>query len=627
MAQSLSGLESFDPSGSTPQPAPLSGLALPSLFGGMGGEQGMAGVGGGAPGGQQGGPGLDFFQLLGSMQGSGDSGISAAPPNLSSLFGQIGQGGLGAGNLGQMDGNGAFGGFGQAGGMSQPTVPSGATGIAGSTGGQLDSIALIRQALGLGQGVAKGLNTGVAGSSGAGGGTGGLDLGDFEGTSLSNAEGVGVASPFQQGDLISPFLNDPMIGRLMTSGVLTGSQMPSELWDSFKSDPQFLEALRSGNALGDSNLLADYPLGGTGGLQMPNLSGDSPGSSQTGEPGISSGLGGLNSIMGLVQNIQAGGGNPMSLLQNLYGAYQSANNLAGLGGPTIQSALGALGAGGLGGLGVGVLGALPGIIGSDKPGDAAALAAGGLISGSMGATMAGIAAIPSLWELINDTDLFGLIPHDRMQETRGIKKDFDTAWGPYQDTPNTLNSISQSNDPAELQRLLSIANYQLAQAPAVSRYITTHGGYKPGIAPAQDLSAISPYSQGYSMDAVLGNTLALDKLANLGASPDMGPQGLNISDIWGGGNAQSVNALMGGLWNSANPQVSWTAGGQPQDVYNDFTQMYEKKAMPWTVTPEQAASFAQPGHRLQGIQDLFSGLNPQFANTPLGMTLAHLLGV
>ncbi len=361
MSQSLSGLESFDPSGSTPQPAPLSGLALPSLFGGMGGEQGMSGGGGpGGAGGALGGPGLDFFQLLGSLTGSGDSGITATAPNLSSLFGPLGSGGIGSGNLGQMDGNGSFGGFGQAGGFSQPqAAPQGAQGVAGASGGQLDSIALIRQALGLGQKVLG--SGGVAGNTSGTGGSGGLSIGDFEGASLSNPEGIGTASPFQPGDLTSSFLNDPMLGQFATQGGLFhGAQVTPELWDSFKSDPQFLEALRSGNALGDSNLLGDSPFG-AGSLEMPDFSGSAGGGGGFGLGDIGSGFGGANSLLGLVQNFQNPGAmtqNPLGVLQNLYGLYTALNSGLSLGGPTIGGAISGLG--GSLGAGLGSIGSAAG---------------------------------------------------------------------------------------------------------------------------------------------------------------------------------------------------------------------------------------------------------------------------
>src|SRR5260370_5166559 len=81
---SLSGIQNMDPSGSTPQPAPLSGLPLAGDTSGLSGTDtalaGSKGAAGGLSGGQQGAPGLDFFQLMAPLQGGGQEGPST-PPN------------------------------------------------------------------------------------------------------------------------------------------------------------------------------------------------------------------------------------------------------------------------------------------------------------------------------------------------------------------------------------------------------------------------------------------------------------------------------------------------------------------------------------------------------------------
>ena len=62
------------------------------------------------------------------------------------------------------------------------------------------------------------------------------------------------------------------------------------------------------------------------------------------------------------------------------------------------------------------------------------------------------------------------------QERDTIRHAFNTAWDPYKASPETLAAIQGTNDPAELTKQLQTANYQLAQAPAVSRYTSTYGG-------------------------------------------------------------------------------------------------------------------------------------------------------
>jgi len=316
---------------------------------------------------------------------------------------------------------------------------------------------------------------------------------------------------------------------------------------------------------------------------------------------ITGGLGGILGGLQLAQGIQSK--NPLAAIQGAYGLYSGVNSALDLGLPTLSS------------LGSQV---------AQSAAEAGASAAGGAIMG-------GIGAIPDVWEAAN-TFLPGLLnPGLARQETEGIRRDFGTAWPAYEGTPATLADIAGTHDPAALQRQLQTANYQLAQAPAVSRWLSSRGGEKHTLyydAPALDTSQQSAVSPTYSMDAVLANTLAQDRLAQQGVTPDLGPQGLNVSDVW-----SNPQAMLGGLWGAAgmdpgNPleHSFWNSGGAPQQIYNPDTQMYEEHTTPWQLSPEQAAAFAHPGNRMQAIQQLFSQLNPNFSQSPLAATLAYLQG-
>lgn len=278
------------------------------------------------------------------------------------------------------------------------------------------------------------------------------------------------------------------------------------------------------------------------------------------------------------------------------------------------------------------------------PASALGTAAGGVINalpavmgGVGGSVMSGIGAIPGLWEMANDLFGGGYDP----QETNNIKRDFGTAWEPYKAAIGTPAKVAGMSDPAALRSALDTANYQLGQAPAVSQYISTYGGYNPN-EKAQDLTDILPYSQKASTDSTLAYTLAMDKLAKLGQTPEMGPgEGqANVSDIWA-----NPRAAIGGLWNDTGMEQNWADrarvaeqlglspkqtsrwnyGGPDRFETNpNSPDTYQTRPTQWDLTPEQMEMLSQPGSRMEGLRDIFSGMNPNFGGSNLGREFADL---
>jgi hypothetical protein len=318
-------------------------------------------------------------------------------------------------------------------------------------------------------------------------------------------------------------------------------------------------------------------------------------------------------------------------------------------GSSAGSALGGMGAG----LGTGVAAAIPilqslyNISQGANAGNAMAGAAGSLIQAAPalysqmtgaagGGLMSGIGAIPGIWEMANDL-LGGYNP----QETRGIKRDFNTAWEPYKSAIGTPAKVAGATDPQALRTFLENANYQLAQAPAVSRYISTMGGMNAHEAP-QDLTDILPYSQQASTDSALAYTLAMDKLAKQGLVPEMGTgEGQsNISDVW-----SDPRSMVGAMWGSSNAENNWddrTKWAEALGLAPRFTSRwnyggpsyispseegsntYTEKPTRWDLTPEQLQALSAPGTRMEALRELFGGLNPDFAGSPLGREFSDL---
>ncbi len=349
---------------------------------------------------------------------------------------------------------------------------------------------------------------------------------------------------------------------------------------------------------------------------------------------------GLGGILGGIQAYQGiKGGNPLAALQGLYSLYSGANSALGLGLPGAAEGLQSLGTA-LGGTAA---------AGAQTAAEAGASAAG---AGIMG----GISAIPDVWEAANTFLPHRFHPNAGKQETENIRRDFATAWPGLQGAPQTLADLSTAQDPAALTRLLQAANYQVAQGPAVSHWLSTHGGEKHTMfydAPALDTSQQEAVSPQYQMDAVLGETLALDRMAQQGM--DVSNQALtdprgpyNVSDFWGGGNnTAAVQSMLGQLWDQSGAESSWdptkqdwwssqtgldprvatrwnTGGTAQYSVDPNNPNLYQVTPQPWRLSDTQAQAFAQPGHRIQAISDLFSQLNPNFASSPLGATLAYL---
>lgn len=210
----------------------------------------------------------------------------------------------------------------------------------------------------------------------------------------------------------------------------------------------------------------------------------------------------------------------------------------------------------------------------------------------------------------------------QVRETQGIRKDFSTAIDPFLGGSATYGKIAQvdalpkEQQAAALQQILQESNYELAQGPAISQFISTQGGRQTknpalNIKPV-DTSALEKVSGTQSADAVLAQTAALDKLAGLGVTPDFGPSGLNISDVWA-----NPNGILGILF----AQGGVDTHGGPRDLdpvtgasgfSGDYTAM---------LTPQELSALAQPGNRMQTIRSILTRLNPDFANSPLGQSM------
>jgi hypothetical protein len=374
--QTLSDIGSLDPSGSTPQPAPLSGLPLAGQLSGAGAGDSMSGTGGSKlSGGQAAGPGLDFFQLMAQLQQAGDQGITEGQPNLSSLFEGLGQTGMNQGALGGMGTGalGALGGFGAAGGLSQPAGGTAQrTSQSGSTAesGGLDALSLIKQALGIGM-KAKGIYEQESGQSlwdqffgpQPEGAAGGLSPAGY-----SLTDNPGAASGWEpQGDytLGGAYLNDPTLQNLFTgSGLLTGSEFP-DFASFFGSMPAFQQAFSTGQydpSWASSVNPGDYSFGDfSSTLTDPTIgidAGGGFGSSLGGYGALASSL--LGALAGLTGSKELGmGAQGIGAISQLYSLAQSIAGLGAAGGlgttaaslaPTAASGAGLLGGAGLSGL-------------------------------------------------------------------------------------------------------------------------------------------------------------------------------------------------------------------------------------------------------------------------------------
>lgn len=594
---SLSGLQQIDPSGSTPQPAPLSGLPLPTLFGDSAGQS-LAGTPAGGIGGsgQGGGPGLDFFQLLSALQGSGGGGVSdLVPPNLSSLLGSIGSGGIGAGSLGQ---GGGFGGFGQAGGLSQGNAASNATGGAG-TSGSVDPLQLLREALGLGKSAAQAFGQG--GSNPAVGGVSDPSLGDFQGSSLTNPDINAPTLGIQHGDLGGQFLSSPFITDLATSGMLTGSVIPKDLWDQFSQDPQFLAALTSGQTQDfPSNLLSDAPLGVGGSLQNP-LAQSGGDAFSLGAGNIAGGLGGLQSLLGLPGAIQSG--NPISILQSLYGAYQGINAAGDFGLPGLSSLL------------------------SQAP----AAAEGAAGAGTAGLGAFGALAIPTTLAAIYN--LFGM--DTAMDRARRQPSVAQAIRGDIKNVPQVAQQIANAGvDPGvlgglgidQLQSILQNAQTAYDLSSGLATPLALSGKKEAGLT-HPDFSSIAGPLQNAESRAFWDIPYAADLIARQGGTPNLSlPFNYLLHMTQGGAGLEN----RGGF----NATAGWDPyyGGQPGSKVRENGERPPTPGAEWAtgfgVSPENIGqieslmSGAQPGNYLQSLNSIYSLLNPNLASTPFGQMYA-----
>lgn len=451
-------------------PAPLSGLnfADSGMSGTQGGGQGLSGGPGqgGILAGQSAGPGLDIYQMLAQMN-QGDQG----GPNTGSLLSPIGGSdfeGITPQNFGQQEVPGQRGA-----GPQQGT-------FAGQTGGDLDSMALIQQALGLLQrsGFSNYFGTPDLGTRGD---VGGSSLGEIVRESESGGFG-GQTNPVDgQGGV-----NEEGAGGGFSGP--TGQQVGGGL-----QGLQGLLGLAQGIQGGDIAQGVGGALGAGGGL-----------SKLLGESGFGSAFGGLGGLEGLIQGIR--GGNPEEAVKGAAGLY------GGLSGLDLAPSIGSLA--GSAAEGLGATSALEGLTEmlAGFGGSAALGAAGGMM-------------LPVIMAMFNPNSLSLPFSGNRaeaaIRDTKNVRRDFGTAEGQVLGGERAYDHLAGGApvNPNDLQALWT-ANEAMG-GPALSQYFGTSGGAQGGLIPAMpsgQLDALRRQSDQATNKSYWGLLAGLDQAARSGQS-------------------------------------------------------------------------------------------------------------
>jgi hypothetical protein len=161
-----------------------------------------------------------------------------------------------------------------------------------------------------------------------------------------------------------------------------------------------------------------------------------------------------------------------------------------------------------------------------------------------------------------------------------------------------------------------VANYEVAQGPAISAFLSTHGGQQKGFIKGIDTSSYEAVSGTYAQDAILALTLAEDKLAKLGA---LDQTAANVSDAWAAPWTM-IDAL------AAYGDATLRGNGPLQYNWNPDSQSYTTSPTDYQLSPEDLASFTA-GHRVPALVELLTRLNPEFGSSALGKRVAGLTSV